>query len=79
MPADPTGIGTFLRKLRLQAGIKQVEVCRRSALKNQHVVRLEFGRLDPRFSTVKRYADAIGAQIYIGFPKADESERDGAA
>lgn len=69
---DPTGIGPHLRKLRIRVGLKQVDVTRRTGLRTSYLVRLEAGRLDPQLSTVKRYADAIGARIFIGFPERAE-------
>ena len=60
------GVGAWLRTLREQAGLSQVEVARRMGYERSWVCHLERGSYDPRLSTVMRYCDAIGARIHIG-------------
>jgi len=70
-PAQPRrrkdhGVGAWLRQLREQAGLSQVEVARRMGCERSWISHLERGSYDPRLSTVMRYGDAIGARIHIG-------------
>ncbi len=59
------GLGTWLRKLRTEAGLSQVEVARRMGCAPSWISHLESGHHDPKLSTILRYGDAIGAQIRI--------------
>lgn len=61
-----SGVGAWLRTLRQEAGLKQVEVARRMGCAPSWISHLERGSYDPHISTILRYGDAIGARIHIG-------------
>lgn len=61
-----SGVGAWLRELRKQAGLPQVEVARRMGCAPSRISHLERGNHDPHISTILRYGHAIGARIHIG-------------
>ena len=64
------GLGTWLRKLRTEAGLSQVDVARRMGCAPSWISHLENGHHDPNLSTILRYGNAIGARLHIG-PKPE--------
>jgi predicted transcriptional regulator len=48
---------------RLEVGLSQTEVAARMGTSQSAVARLEAGSADVRFSTVERYAAAVGFEI----------------
>ncbi len=74
MSNDVTGVGRHLRRLREQTGISQTSAAHRAGLTREAACALENGRHDPKMSTVRRYADAIGARVYIGLAEGQEAE-----
>lgn len=58
-------IGVILRQAREAAGLTQEEVARRLKTKKSAVSRIENHADDVRISTLRRYADAIGANLQI--------------
>lgn len=67
------GVGAWLRQLREQAGLSQIEVARRMGCERSWICHLERGSYDPRLSTIMRYGDAIGAHIHIGLNDPKET------
>lgn len=65
-----TGVGSYLAKLRHQAGLTAQEVAARMQVVPSSVSHFERDLTDPRMSTVRRYCDAIGAHIHIGLKEA---------
>ena len=57
-------LGVNLRRLRLAAGLTQMELSNRSGLDMAEISRLERGVKDPRLSTIVRLA--IGLQVDAG-------------
>ncbi len=57
---------TDLAKRRRQHGLTQIDVARKMGTSQSYVARLETASLDPRVSTLLRYAAAIaaGAAVY---------------
>ncbi|GAB3376355.1 helix-turn-helix transcriptional regulator [Amycolatopsis echigonensis] len=66
------GLGKHLRALRTQAGLTQAEIGYRAGISREVVCAIENGRTNPRIGTVKRYCEAIGARIVIGFPPKEQ-------
>jgi transcriptional regulator with XRE-family HTH domain len=50
---------------RRQAGLSQTEVAARMGTSQSTVARLEAGEVDPRLSTLDRYAQALGGQLQV--------------
>jgi len=58
-------IGVILRMARESAGLTQEEVARRLKTKKSAISRIENHADDVRLSTLRRYADAVGANLQI--------------
>jgi DNA-binding XRE family transcriptional regulator len=58
-------IGVLLRQARKAAGLTQEEVARRLNTKKSAISRIENHAHDVRLSTLRRYADAVGANLQI--------------
>jgi HTH-type transcriptional regulator / antitoxin HipB len=58
-------IGIILRQAREAAGLTQDEVARKLQTKKSAISRIENHADDVRLSTIRRYADAVGAQLQI--------------
>lgn len=58
-------IGVVLRQAREAAGLTQEEVARRLQTKKSAISRIENHADDVRLSTLRRYADAVGANLQI--------------
>jgi len=58
-------IGVILRQAREEAGLTQEEVARRLRTKKSAISRIENHADDVRLSTLRRYADAVGANLQI--------------
>lgn len=58
-------IGVILRQAREAAGLTQEEVAKRLRTKKSAISRIENHADDVRLSTLRRYAEAIGAHIQI--------------
>ena len=59
-PMDGARLGARLRALRLEAGLTQAEVARRTGIHRPNIARVEAGRHTPSLETVARLAHAIG-------------------
>ena len=58
-------IGVILRQARESAGLTQEEMARRLHTKKSSISRIENHADDVRLSTLRRYADAVGATLQI--------------
>jgi HTH-type transcriptional regulator / antitoxin HipB len=58
-------IGVILRQARESAGFTQEEMARRLQTKKSSISRIENHADDVRLSTLRRYADAVGANLQI--------------
>jgi ribosome-binding protein aMBF1 (putative translation factor) len=58
-------IGVILRQAREAAGLTQEEVARRLRTQKSAISRIENHADDVRLSTLRRYADAVGANLQI--------------
>jgi DNA-binding XRE family transcriptional regulator len=62
-------IGVILRQAREAAGLTQGEVAERLQTKKSAISRIENHADDVRLSTIRRYAEAVGATIRIRLAK----------
>ncbi len=58
-------IGVILRQAREAAGLTQEEVARRLHTQKSAISRIENHADDVRLSTLRRYAEAVGTNLYI--------------
>ena len=58
-------IGVILRQAREAAGMTQEEVARKLQTKKSAISRIENHANDVRLSTLRRYAEAVGANLQI--------------
>ena len=58
-------IGVLLRQARETVGLTQEEVARRLHTKKSAISRIENHAEDVRLSTLRRYAEAVGARLQI--------------
>ena len=58
-------IGVILRQAREEAGLTQEEVAQRLHTKKSAISRIENHADDVRLSTLRRYAEAVGANLQI--------------
>ena len=63
-------IGVVLRQARESAGLTQEEVARRLQTQKSAISRIENHADDVRLSTLRKYADAVGAPLQIKFGRA---------
>jgi DNA-binding XRE family transcriptional regulator len=59
-PMDGARLGARLRSLRLEAGLTQAELARRTGIHRPNIARVEAGRHTPSLETLARLAQAIG-------------------
>jgi DNA-binding XRE family transcriptional regulator len=57
---DGTRLGARLRELRLEAGLTQAELARRTGIHRPNIARVEAGRHTPSLETLARLATAMG-------------------
>lgn len=60
IPIDGARLGARLRELRLEAGLTQAELARRTGIHRPNIARVEAGRHTPSLETLSRLATAIG-------------------
>ena len=58
-------IGILLRQAREAAGLTQEEVAKKLKTQKSAISRIENHADDVRLSTLRRYADAVGANLHI--------------
>jgi ribosome-binding protein aMBF1 (putative translation factor) len=58
-------IGVLLRQAREAAGLTQEEIAHRLQTKKSAISRIENHADDVRLSTLRRYAEAVGANLHI--------------
>jgi HTH-type transcriptional regulator / antitoxin HipB len=63
-------VGVLLRQAREAAGLTQEEVARRLKTKKSAISRIENHADDVRLSTLRRYAEAVGANVQIRLARA---------
>jgi len=60
LPIDGAQLGARLRKLRLEAGLTQAELARRTGIHRPNIARVEAGRHTPSLETLAKFSSAIG-------------------
>ena len=60
MPATMVHIGEKLRKQRTRRALTQAELAERSGVTTATVARLEREEIEPRMTTLRKLADALG-------------------
>ena len=60
IPIDGVRLGARLKELRLEAGLTQAELARRTGIHRPNIARVEAGRHTPSLETLSRIASAIG-------------------
>lgn len=60
IPIDGVRLGARLRELRLEAGLTQADLARRTGIHRPNIARVEAGRHTPSLETLSRLAGAIG-------------------
>ncbi len=67
-------IGVILRQAREAAGLTQEEVARILRTKKSAISRIENHADDVRLSTIRRYAEAVGANLQIRLSNSQRAE-----
>jgi DNA-binding XRE family transcriptional regulator len=57
--------------LRLEAGLTQTELAKRSGIRQSEISKIENGRLNPTLETLERLGEAVGARV--GLLRGQES------
>jgi transcriptional regulator with XRE-family HTH domain len=57
-------LGRALHELRKRAGITQKEMSTREGLDETYVSRVEHGRIDVKWSTLRRFLRVLGADLH---------------
>ena len=65
-------VAARIRELRLQAGLTQAQLAKRSGLPQSHVSRLEGGKHSPSRVTLEKLAAALGRPLAELDPSADD-------
>ena len=68
-------IGVILRQAREAAGLTQDEVAQKLQTKKSAISRIENHADDVRLSTIRRYAEAVGANLQIRLAGPQRSRR----
>jgi transcriptional regulator with XRE-family HTH domain len=66
-------MGTYLRRLRDQAGLSQRDLARRLGCQQPAISRLEAGEVRPNIATLQRIAEALGLQLELRMVDLDEA------
>lgn len=61
-PSPRELLAANLRRLRRAAGLTQLQLAARAALRNDHISRIEHAKANPLLSTLDALADALGVQ-----------------
>jgi transcriptional regulator with XRE-family HTH domain len=61
--ADRRVLGRALREIRTRAGITQKEMSLREGLDETYVSRVEHGRIDVKWSTLRRFLHVLDADL----------------
>jgi len=70
---DTKAMGTYLRRLRDQAGLSQRDLARRLGCQQPAISRLEAGEVRPNIATLQRIAEALGLQLELRMVDLDEA------
>jgi transcriptional regulator with XRE-family HTH domain len=70
-------LGLAVRGLRNERDLKARQVAAQADVNVTHYSRLEHGRVNPSWGTVRRIADALGLSVSELAMRAEQIERDG--
>lgn len=56
-------IGARIKSLRLNKGIKQIELAKMAGISNTYLSDIEKGRTDPSIKTLTKIANALGMEV----------------
>jgi transcriptional regulator with XRE-family HTH domain len=73
--ADRRVLGWALRELRTRAGMTQNEMSLREGLDETYVSRVEHGRIDVKWSTLRRFLRVLSADLKQLADQVSEIER----
>jgi len=62
---------SFLVSKRKELGVSQVELAKRTGIKQSQIARIEKLEITPTMKTLSRYAKALGLVIHISFEEQD--------
>lgn len=69
-------IGKLLREKRIERGMTQTELARRSSVNNQELCKIEKEKVSPNFVTVELVCEALGVDfILVDREKTDGEDR----
>ncbi len=68
---DECALIEALVRARTTAKLTQAELARRLGTTQSAVARLEGGQVSPSFATLRRYAEATGTRLTVGFVPTD--------
>ena len=66
-------IGVILRQAREAAGLTQEEVAKKLLTNKSAISRIENHAEDIRLSTIRRYAEAVAANIHLGLTRSGQA------
>ena len=64
-------LGAKVRALREECGVSQAELAQRMGTTQSVIARLEAGGAEPRFDTLRRVAEALGADVEVSFHRRE--------
>jgi transcriptional regulator with XRE-family HTH domain len=70
-------LGQAIRRLRYELDLKAHDVAREANVNVTHYSRLENGRVNPSWGTVRRVAKALGRPVSELAARAEQIEREG--
>jgi len=65
MPIDPRQAGQEIRRVRLAAGLTQIQLAALAGLDQSNLSLLERGGRVPKIATLGRWAEALGCSVLI--------------
>lgn len=73
--SGPKEAGELLRRLRVGAGVSQMELARRTGVQQGSISRIENSVVSPTLFTFQRLAAAIGYEVRVDFVRYDPETR----
>jgi transcriptional regulator with XRE-family HTH domain len=70
-------LGRAIRRLREERGLKQRDVANKANINLTHFSRLEHGRINPSWGTVRRVAAALDVPVSEVAARAEQIDREG--
>ncbi|MEN3283521.1 MAG: Helix-turn-helix domain [Solirubrobacteraceae bacterium] len=70
-------LGRAIRQMREEHGLKQGDIAKKANVNLTHFSRLEHGRVNPSWGTLRRVAAALGVPVSEVAARAEQIEREG--